>query len=384
MVRAALVICILVIGAASGCFTSPVEPAPGAIANQVPAPAESALVREFRLAVAGCDAEAIEKAFDMDVLAMRVLAARRRTSTRERAREALAPDQLASAICGDETDRMTYTFLRERAAGQKREAVVRAVAANGNVNYFALEIGSRGGRPRIADVGFYYSGEALSGIFAAYLDAKDDTPADFDPEFWRELSDAETNHDGRAARALIQRLPAALQSWREVIRTEIRIARDAEQLRDLEDATARYAATFASPPPLEIMAVDVAWTKNAYADVVAGLDRLERRLGGDPYLDSIRADAYLHAGDTAKAVQLARRASERAAAVESTWWMRATAQAAAHDFPAAVATLDVLKTRFAADVSASALGIDDRFSALVESPAYQQSGLAQPAQSPQP
>ena len=124
------------------------------------------------------------------------------------------------------------------------------------------------------------------------------------------------------------------------------------------------------------MALDIAWARKDYGRVRALIDSVDRGVGGDPYLDSIRADAYLHASEFPRAVEYARRATTGAAMVASCWWMLATAQTAMTDFAAAVATLEQLHKRFSADVSADALGVDERFMALVESPVYKSSGLA--------
>jgi tetratricopeptide (TPR) repeat protein len=366
--RAAVVVALALAGCfgATGGTSTPATPARSG-------DGEDAYARAIRYALASCDTPALEKLFDKAALEARIVAARP-ALPHDRVRGALsAHGALANLLCEDESDRATYTFLRDRTANGMREVLLRVVLASGNFNYLAFALHETRGTMRVVDVAYYYSGETMSGLLGASLEAH----GDVDDNFWRELDEAEARYDRPHIRTMIDRLPAPARAWRRVIRREIRLARDAVAVAELEEATARYASSFGAGQRvrLEIMRLDIAWAKKSYRDVLKLIDELDRRVGGDPYLDSIRADAYRHLEDNGKAVAYAKRATERDPGVESAWWMLATAQSAAHEFAAAIQTLERLRDRFDADVSRPTLRGDERFGDLVRSSEYRRSRL---------
>jgi hypothetical protein len=368
----------LLVLALGGCYTSALDgPTSPTTASSPDQPEiESAFAREIRSSLSSCDLGTLEKLFDIVVVAKRVLSEYKSTTYPEVLASLSVHGGIADPICDDEDEQVTYTFLHDRVTDGRREIILRKVFGNGNFNYLAFEVATRDGRARINDVRLYYSGELLTRTLAASMAAKDSYSPAMIAQFWRDVNGAEAREDWDAVHRAIDRLPFELRSWRAVIRTEMRIARNAGQIRLFDDAVARYRAAIPAGTPLEIVALDVAWKHKEHEEILRLLDTLDRRVGGDPYLDSIRADAYLQLHDLPHAVERARNASRRAAAVESVWWMLATAEAASTHYPAAVEALEVLAERFSADVSRRTLEHDDRFSDLVTSPAYRHSHIA--------
>jgi hypothetical protein len=59
------------------------------------------------------------------------------------------------------------------------------------------------------------------------------------------------------------------------------------------------------------MLIDGYYLKQRYGEAIAAIDRLDRDLNGDPYLDLLRANAYRLKGDESNAERYAQRAVER-------------------------------------------------------------------------
>jgi tetratricopeptide (TPR) repeat protein len=91
---------------------------------------------------------------------------------------------------------------------------------------------------------------------------------------------------------------------------------------------------FPGEPSLLLLKLDSALVRRDLKATLEAIDALEARLKADPYLDAIRANAHLVAGDPARA----RTSAEKAIAAEPDlgdgWWLLVSACLAQKDFKA--------------------------------------------------
>ena len=143
----------------------------------------------------------------------------------------------------------------------------------------------------------------------------------------------------------------------------------------IDDATAvasmdRYMKAFPNDPSLLVNAIALHGLHKRYDQQLAAIEKLDRAIGGDPYLELHRADAYQALGKLDEALAAARRAVEREPTLGDAWWGLLTQQVASARFGEVAPTLSRLRDTFGAQVDRETLAADERYKALVDSPDY--------------
>jgi predicted Zn-dependent protease len=146
---------------------------------------------------------------------------------------------------------------------------------------------------------------------------------------------------------------------------DLTIAGSGGNSTDYVKALDAFAAAFPDDPALEIMRISQATFHKRFADALAQIARLDKRVGGDPYLDAERANIYLMARNFPDALQHAKRATEQAPDLPDGWEALLDTHIASKNFADAVKTL--------ADMRARKVPFDptaDAYRALIESQEY--------------
>ncbi|MCO5172267.1 MAG: hypothetical protein M9894_38710 [Planctomycetes bacterium] len=189
--------------------------------------------------------------------------------------------------------------------------VVRVLTAEGELRYLELPLArTADGEVVIIDVVDLRAG----GSYARPM-ARSSPPAEVAAlNRMREHVDA-----GRAdlALAAFQELPAGSKEEPELLLARLKAAEQADDAEH-EAALADLVRRLGDATP--VLALELAWARGDHPGTLAAIDALDARVGGDPYLDAVRAGVHQAAGDPIRGLALALRAVEALPDMRHTWW----------------------------------------------------------------
>ncbi|HOX07527.1 MAG TPA: hypothetical protein PK280_14090 [Planctomycetota bacterium] len=236
---------------------------------------------------------------------------------------ALAQPPYGQELCADIGTGGLYRLLRIHTVEGERRALFRYVSGDHRLQYhdYVLAV-SDTGTVKAVDVYMFLSGELLSqtmrsGFLGYVADlqkkrdgqlSKSDVKHLADAASMRALADAGKFQE---ALAIYKGLPDALKRDKNLMFVRFQCALGiGGGGREYSEAMDDFVKLFPRADWLDLMLIDACFLGKRYEDALAAVDRLDRALGGDPYLDAIRADIRLAQGRWAEARQLARRTLE--------------------------------------------------------------------------
>jgi hypothetical protein len=323
-----------------------------------------AFAKDFAGKLSPCDTAAIDRLSDVDLMLSRAVAGRSRLDMKEFKR---GMGSLGTMLCRQFSADVNITYLRVQQQDGAPRPLIRLVSDKG-VNYFQLELDKHAGQIKLADLYIFVSGEKLSETLGSLIDAMSNSNTGAASKL---IEVRQRMRDGKwqEAHAEITTLPRELRDSKQVRLLEVLIA--AELSDDVYVKTMNtYAKMFPNDPSLSLVMIDNAILRKQYDAALKYMTELDTRVGGDPYLDVLRAGTLSSAGRTDEALAAAKRATEREATLQPTWWQLLTIQCANQRYADALPTLEALRDKFQVDVSADNLNNDERFVGLVASPEY--------------
>ncbi|MGP0065952.1 MAG: tetratricopeptide repeat protein [Isosphaeraceae bacterium] len=198
-----------------------------------------------------------------------------------------------------------FTYLRTRENHGRKVVLFRMIKpmTQGGINYFEfVPERSPDGKVRSSDIYIYASGEfisatlrnillpVISGQSQSFLEklvtGEKALVKDF-PEWTRA---ATLSQQGKAAEALaiIKKLSPETQKQKMVLLARLQAAQkagDAEYMAVLED----FRKYYPNDPCLDLISIDSYIMKQSFDGALKAVDRLDKSLGGDPYLNVTRA-----------------------------------------------------------------------------------------------
>jgi hypothetical protein len=199
----------------------------------------------------------------------------------------------------------SFTFLRAWQNHGRQVVLFRLIqpAAQGGFNYFEFApYRAPGGQIRASDIYIYMAGEFFSETLRRAL-----LPvlADQSRSFLDKLMGGEKDyvHDfpevGRAGHLLAQGKPAEALAIYNTLRPETRKqkvvllgrlgAAQAGGEKEYAAVIEEFRTLFPNDPCLDIISIDAFVLRKDYDGAIKAIDRLERSVGGDAYLDMLRA-----------------------------------------------------------------------------------------------
>lgn len=356
-----VVVVVACLFALSGCKKNP-----PARAVEPPTVEEAeAFAKDFATKLAPCDADAIDRAVDMDLLVSRAVAGRPELGTAGIKR---GLGGLGKMLCQQLTaQEATVTYLRTPEVGGVPRPLLRLISGSG-VNYYQLELDRQHGTTRLVDFYIFMSGENISATLGSMIDTLGRSGMMSAPQM-TQLRQRMNAREWKEAQAVLEALPAKVRATKAIRLAELRVASELGDEPYLESLNA-YTKAFPNDPSLALVAIDRATLREEYDVALRYMTELETRLGGDPYIDVIRAGTLQLAGKIDEAIIAAKRATTSEPTLQEAWWQLLTLQAAGKRHADAIATLEVLRDKFDADVTTDTLAGDDRFVDLVDSPEY--------------
>ncbi|QDU83947.1 hypothetical protein Pla163_10480 [Planctomycetes bacterium Pla163] len=214
----------------------------------------------------------------------------------------------------------TYRFLRLM-SGEPTRALFRLESNNG-LNYHELHLVADAESVRIVDAFVYVSGESLSTTFKrGYVAGL----VQYDPSLADTLPPTQKNYlstlgalqriksvlasDPAAALAMWSELDASVKFLPEFLGARIAAASNVgekEYLAALRDLREHYPDS----PSMNLMMIDAYLLRGEFDQSLKCVDALDEQVGGDPYLELIRANIHLADGKFERAEKKVRRAIE--------------------------------------------------------------------------
>ena len=200
-----------------------------------------------------------------------------------------------------------FRLLHLRRDGAEQWALYRLVARDGGILYFdCLLMRHADGKVRIDNVYPFQMGEMMSEYLHRFL------AIGF--ENWAKASQAaraEAANDGaRLGNAILETvnrtkagryqealdvclgLPDRFQKEKAVLAVRIQAARGVGG-KPYDDAIRAYRKEFPGARNMDLIMIDAYFAHKLYDRALASIDGLDHTLGGDPYLDTLRANVYI-------------------------------------------------------------------------------------------
>ena len=216
------------------------------------------------------------------------------------------------------------SLLRIRGNYGERRVILRVLPADGGVNYNELILTrDAAGFVRASDIYAYANGEFFSdtvrGMFLSTLNAEPNLIERLlgrnsemveTAGYYRELTEKSLAGKNEEVVDLVKRLPPRLRKERQVLVMYVSASSrlDAGQYQSALD---EMRATYPNEPGLDLMLIDGYYVMKKYDDALDAIDRLDRAVEGDPYLDTWRASIFLQKGDVDEALRFAGQAERR-------------------------------------------------------------------------
>lgn len=286
-----------------------------------------AFAESLEAAFATCDEAKLKASIDIEA-AMRV--AIRKSTVPKRQQNTVLRGMVEGAegrsflteFCGLGEDNAIARFLRLRKADGRTSALFRLSSSQG-INYIEFYLGkSKDGRVLSDNFYVFLTGTDLVETFRAPIDALIANPKRA-KEFANVIALLQT--DPERGLAQLGTLPKKVRNTKAV---QISAVLAASEVSDdaYEKAIADYEAHFPGDASLDLVSVDRLILTGKHDEAMAAVNRLDKSLGGDPYLAQLRAGIAIEQGtDFASAANYAKEAigSEPADTDNYFLWLQA-------------------------------------------------------------
>lgn len=279
----------------------------------------------------------------------------------------------------------SYRFLRVREIDGQRRVLFRLLMPNdGGVNYHDITVGvDDSGRARAVDIYVYLTGEPVSQTFRRLLIPMAasmnrgvlDRLGGEEQLLVKHLQDIQTitqavqSGHHQIALERFGQLPKKLQEEKSLQILHINAAQSADESVYIA-AIEEMQRLFPNDPSMEMMLIDGHFMKKEWDKAIESVDRLDARLGGDPYLEVMRVGVLLEQGKADEALSRAQKAAGALPKLIEAHWTLLNAAVEKKDHAAAVTALETLRSTFGQ--SFPGLGTSPEFAELVASSQYKE------------
>jgi len=230
-------------------------------------------------------------------------------------------------------DGAQISLLRIRGDEKERRALLRVLLPNGGVTYNdLLLVRDDKGFVRAADVYAYATGEYFSaGMRRMYLSALAAEPTAMQRlagkqntsieaiRMYKEMSEKTMAGQNQEAVNLFKRMPPELRKEKIVLVGYVSASANLDEAQ-YQAAIEELRKTYPNDAGIDLMLIDGFYLKKRYDDALTAVDRLDTSLGGDPYLDTLRANILVEKGDLDAAYRYASRGAGREPSLAAAQW----------------------------------------------------------------
>ena len=204
-----------------------------------------------------------------------------------------------------------YRFLSVEETPEGATAHMRLIPADGSLNYHRLTIGRNAGQQPVAvDVYVYVSGEPLShtlGRMVGQLSGGSDANSLAVAQGMQRASAALQTGKPATAEAILSALPPRWQKQKSIMQMRIVAASGIAAQKILagkpignayRQAVEAFQTTFPKADNLPLLLMDYHFLEKDFPKAAKTVDQLDQQVGGDPYLNLIRANIAIGQNDT--------------------------------------------------------------------------------------
>lgn len=255
----------------------------------------------------------------------------------------------------------SYNFLRIQEKENQKRVLFRLLnPGNGGVNYHDWILGKRkDGVVCGVDMYIYLSAESLSTTLRrgflplaakaskSIFEKLSSTDNDFLKHMDKFLRLTEAMQKGKSEQVLqiYRSLPASLQKDKNILLLRIHAAMNLDEkiyIAALEDFR-KYHPT---DPCVDMLYIDVNVCRENFVEAFACIDRLDESVGGDPYLNLMRANLKLQQEDVEAARNLATQAIEDDGSLEVGYWVLVTISLQEQQYKKTLELLNMIESKF--------------------------------------
>ncbi len=248
----------------------------------------------------------------------------------------------------------SYKFLRIRSGSDGKRVVFRLLGANGGLNYHEMTLGRRENKVVATDMYIFFSGETMpqSVRQMALVDSVVSDIKMRSPEVQQELKKydiysflmAGAYQEGRFEDciAMYGKMRPSLQKEKSLLLQRLLAARNVGEQAEAA-AIEAFRAVYPDEVCVDLIALDSLFRRKAYREAREAIDRIDKAVGGDPYLHVLRANTYLMEDKFEDADNEAKAAIAEDSTRTDAWWVRVSVALKMQKFARAVDLLNALK-----------------------------------------
>lgn len=242
------------------------------------------------------------------------------------------------------------------------------------MNYYVLRLGQVAGETRIVDMYAYLTGENASKTLSEIVEGAkqamegENAPSDL-PVRMQQIRTAMMDSDYKKAAGIIENLPVEMRRTKGVRTLDLQIRMNLDDT-GYAAAIEQYRKDYPGDPSIDLISIDGFILLKNYAAARASVDRLDKRLDGDPYLNQLRAGISVAEGKPEQALTEIQVVTSKLPEIRETWYAQVDLAAAAKNYAAAVVALEQLEKRFQVEIPADALSSSAELAPIAASAEY--------------
>lgn len=346
-VRPVVLLCAAILLTPAGCkkeLPDPASPAPP-LANAGPPPTEEEAQQfadRMTRAVRARDAVAMDKLLRLSDLTERIisdldLSDQFRQGIRKGMTQSMRQASLGQQVLQSIQDDGSYQLLRIRTVDGRPRPLFRLIGSEGALNYHDYYLARyEDGEVATEDMFVFASGEpisqsmrrllipAVASLRGKGLFGKLD-PQELDSmKTIRSMAKAIRARNYKSAIAAYRTLPRTFQERKPVLILYIQATMNLETDGDAEYLAALevFRKLYPRDAALDFISIDYFFLKKRYDEACRAMDRINKAVGGDPYLDVLRGSALLEAGRFKEARQAIEKAIKDEPNLVQAYWFR--------------------------------------------------------------
>ena len=278
-----------------------------------------------------------------------------------------------------------YSLLRLQSNRKRPSFLVRFILPAGGLNYHEFLIARRpDGQVKAVDLYIFTTGELISQTLrrsfvpAVAHDARSliERLTGAEQDYVKHLSKFEAMSRAligkRPAEALevYRRLPPSLQKDKNALMIRCQAARTMGDDREYSRAMEDFRAAYPKDASVDFISIDYYLLKKQFSEALACVDRVEKAVGGDPFLQTLRAGISIEKGDLEAARKCLQTAIDQEPTLQVSYEGLINVTLQQHKFAETLKALRLLKERF--HVERKDLETDPAFMEFVKTPEYRE------------
>ena len=280
----------------------------------------------------------------------------------------------------------SYRFLRIHSKYDQKRVLFRfLVAGQQGVNYHDfLLVRQSDGKIRAVDSYVFMSAEMLStairrGFVPVVAEVSKSVLAKLtgaESEYIKhikivlQMSNAVVSGNSQQALEIYRRLPPVLQKDKNLLMMRLRAAKATGDETLYVAAIDDFRRYHPNDPCVDMLAIDGHILNKRYDEALKCIDRLDKAVGGDPYLDVLRANLRIVQGDHEAARVLTQKAIDAEEALVEAYWTLVTIALAEKNFDETTRLLNLIIQKF--NVEIGDLSGNPPYAEYIKSPQYRQ------------